>query len=372
MIDSESMQGPSNIVRAPTRASTRGALLALALVTALVEPGHAQTFHARGVYYFAGSVTCPLAGVGSRDANESNRLALDDQYSEVTVDRATHRIVFKNAHTYPRKQLVGDLLLLGVGTTSAGTKVPLGIHLKIEKRRNTFTAQVHPHPTVRDKIVSAEFEPFEVVLANGESDVVALTPDTATKAVREPELAARVANIFLQVTDNLEGHRIAPDQPNAPLVDVSIGFGVQPLNLKVARVQLRSLEAGNAPLIARGDLAAMLRTGTWELQITSLSSLLPKEEFDRDLFLLGIDGMPILAKVKTHGLGRGETLAVGFRDGKGFVRTDSASADIPNPADVARAYLEFNFVGGVIAHQVALLPSKVQESTITPPPRSGE
>jgi hypothetical protein len=35
-------------------------------------------FGTRGVHYFPGRVRCPFAGVGTRGAFESNRLALDD------------------------------------------------------------------------------------------------------------------------------------------------------------------------------------------------------------------------------------------------------------------------------------------------------
>ena len=40
--------------------------------------------------------------------------------------------------------------------------------LPIHKTGNRFASSVHPHPTVRDKLVSAEFEPYDVVLVNGE------------------------------------------------------------------------------------------------------------------------------------------------------------------------------------------------------------
>jgi hypothetical protein len=344
--------------RAPAWIALRGVVLAALLGAAADRPAPPETFEGRGVYYFRGSVDCPLAGIGSRAADLSNRLGLDDEHSRVTVDRAAHRIVFRNTHRYPRRRIVGDLVFLAVGTTARGERAPLGIHLKVEKEGDRLSARTHPHPTVRDKVVAARFEPFEVILANGDTETVALTAKTALETVQEPELTARLANILLRVTDNLDGVAVVPEQPRTRLVDLSIGFGADRLNWKVARVQLLSLEARNAPLIAHGSLAEMFRTGAWEMRITALSPVLPKEEFDRDLFLLGLDDMPVLRDVKQRGLWRGQSLVCGFRDGKGFIGVDDARAEIPNPADVARAYLEFNFVGGVIARQLTALPAR--------------
>jgi hypothetical protein len=50
---------------------------------------------------------------------------------------------------------------------------------------------------------------------------------------------------------------------------------------------------------------------------------------------------------------------VGLDDGAGFVEFDGARSEIANPADVARAYLEFHFVGGVLTRQVSQLPTRI-------------
>ena len=322
-----------------------------------------EQFRGRGVYYFDGVVRCPLAGIGSRGANASNRVALDDEFSSAQIDRAAHRIVLTNAHRYARRQIIGDVLLLAIGTTSAGARVPVGVHLKIEKQGDRFRAAVHPHPTVRDRIVAAEYEPFTVVLSNGKSDSVALTADSTMEAIRNPGLTSRLANIFVQVTDYLDGVPLIPTQPDARLVDLAVGFGINALNLKVARIELISLAAANAPLITRGAVGEMLHGGAWELRITSLTPFMPREEFDRDFFLLGLDHLPVLRPVIEHGLKQGERVVVGYRDGKGFIGVGSATTEIPNPADVARAYMEFTFVGGLLAHQLGSLTQRAHAET---------
>jgi hypothetical protein len=59
------------------------------------------------------------------------------------------------------------------------------VHLKIHKTLNEFRSSIHSHPTVRDELVTAEFEPFEIVLDNGEKQITALTEAQAIEAVRE-------------------------------------------------------------------------------------------------------------------------------------------------------------------------------------------
>jgi hypothetical protein len=338
-----------------------GALSAWAAVPAPAPAEEAaRQYRSRGVYYFDGAVVSRLAGVGSRGAHATNRLVLDDDRSVVTVDRERHRIVLRNTHRYGLDDLVGCLLFLGRGTTASGENVPLGVHLKIHKTRNRFHARLHPHPTVRDEIVAATFEPFEVVLSNGESETSALTPDGMREAVRDPVLTARLASIFLQVEDRLEGQAIEPEKPGARLVDLSIGFGSEKVNLDVARVQLVSKTPENAELIRSGALPAMFRRGSWELRIEAESPAILPSEFKRDLFLFGLDDLGILDPLKRRGLLHGEALVVGLDDGVGFVEFDGARAEIANPADVARAYLEFHFVGGVLSQQVSRLPMRIR------------
>jgi len=148
-------------------------------------PSVPEVFQSKGIHYFVGRVRCPLAGVGARGAYASNRLVLEDEHSRAVVDRSAHRILFTNTHAYKRKALVGELLFLGVGVTEAGERVPVGIHLHLEKRGTKFDARTHIHPTVREKVVSAEFEPFQVVVNNGQAEEVVLTRESALEAVRE-------------------------------------------------------------------------------------------------------------------------------------------------------------------------------------------
>jgi hypothetical protein len=323
------------------------------------SPPDVRSYRGRGIYYVHGIVPSPVGDLGTRSAFATNRLVLDDVHSHVTVDRVNHRIVFRNEHAYGLNELVGCLLLMGRGTTLSGREVPLAVHLKIHKTRNRFRARLHPHPTVREKIASATFEPFDVVLANGESETLALTHEQAVEAVRDPELTARLAETFMQVTDHLEGVAPSVETPGAALVDLSLGFGSEKLNLKLARVKLLSNSAANGSLIREGSVALMLEQGDWEFRVDSLSPYVPKWYFDRDFFLFGIENLPAVQPLARRGLLRGETLVVGLRDGKGYIGVGDARSPIPDPVAVARAYLEFHFVGGVVAQQVRELRDRL-------------
>lgn len=330
-------------------------------------PARAEHFRNRGVYYFDGPVRSPLAGIGSRGDYATNRVALDDDHTEVTVDTEKGRIVFSNSHRYSSTTVIGDLVFCGSGRDPRGGEVPFGVHLKVEKRGATFRAHVHPHPTSRARLADPRLAAYTVVARDGVTESSLLTPEQARRAIETPELTARLANVFIQATDHLDGRPIRPEVAEARLVDVSIGFGLQKANLKVARIELISQDVGNAPLIRHTSIGEMLKRGAWEFRITS-KTWLPQTEFSRDLFLFGLDTVGFLQRLTKKGLARGETLAIGFRNGRGFVQLGTDRAEIANPADVARAYMEFHFIGGILARQVATLTQRLTPLAQASPP----
>ena len=60
-----------------------------------------QVISGRGVTYFDGQHPLPFRGPGHAGRAASNRLALDDGESRVTIDRARRRITVRNTHRYP-------------------------------------------------------------------------------------------------------------------------------------------------------------------------------------------------------------------------------------------------------------------------------
>lgn len=169
--------------------------------------GLAAEYRGRGVYYFDGPVRSPLAGIGTRGDSATNRIALDDDHTTVTVDTDAQRIVFSNPHRYASSTLIGDLVLLGLGTDRGGGEVPCAVHLKVEKRGDAFKAQVHPHPTSRAKLSQLRLAAYTVAARGGGAESLLLTPEQARRVIEQPELTARLANLFIQATDHLEGSK---------------------------------------------------------------------------------------------------------------------------------------------------------------------
>jgi hypothetical protein len=97
----------------------------------------------------------------------------------------------------------------------------------------------------------------------------------------------------------------------------------------------------------------LLARGAWELRLTALSSLLSQETLRRDLFLLGLDQLPAVAAGMKRGLKKGETLTFAFHGGHGRVSWGAEGQDFDEALNVARAFLEFNFLGAILARQVA-------------------
>jgi hypothetical protein len=327
-----------------------------------------QVISGRGVTYFDGRIRCPYAGLGARGDQASNRLALDDGESRVTIDRARRRITVVNTHLYPSREIIVDLTFLGTGKVASGARVPLAVHLKLEKKKAKISIDLHPHWTTRGKLTAPELEPFEVVYNDGVSDKVVATGDDLLRAATETKLWYTIAGALLEVKDNLAGRGPSLAKEGA-LADLSLGVGTSPINKMLIRAEVRSLDATNTALAGQPP-AALLARGSWQLRLTAMSSLLSQDTLRRDLFMLGLDRLPVVAAgIARGGLKKGETLAFTFRNGMGRVSWGDKEDDLPAPLDVARAFLEFNFLGGVLAQEVARASAIVAAAPPTPKTR---
>jgi hypothetical protein len=308
-----------------------------------------ETYNARGIYFFPGRIVCPLAGVGTRPADASNRLVLDDADSEVTIDRELRRITVRNDREYADKQIVADLMFLATGHGKAGERAPFSIHLKVQKHGHKYSVDLHRHLRHQLTMTRAEFEPFEVIAIDRGRSETLLDERKANGLCTKPSLALRVVKAVMAMRDHLEGLTQDPAQPGYRVVDLSVGFGAFGMAYMMARAQLTSLDAANAPLIERGDVPEMLRDGAWEMKLTALSEKWLPEVVQRDLFLYGLDEVPLLRDVRARGLKKGQALAFRFARGHGEVALDGEATALPGALDIARAYIEFHMLGGLIA-----------------------
>jgi hypothetical protein len=302
-------------------------------------------FESRGVFHLPGRVRCPLAGVGGRGDHDSNRLVLDDADSRVTVDRTRASILIENDRRYARKRTVADLLFLADGTTRAGAGTPLAVHLKVFKAGAKVTVDLHRHLRSSEPIVAATFEPFEVVVRDGRREQTLLTPASTGELICRPPRFIRLVRSFMLQRDNLEGVAAGSER----LADLTLGFRAGPFEWPMVRAELRAL--GGAPAGHGGGVRDFLRDGAWELRLTALSTRLLNDVIRRDLFLFGLDRIPLLGRVHERGLLVGETLAFRFERGEGSVLLGDRSAELPDALDVARSYVEFHLLGGLLADQ---------------------
>jgi hypothetical protein len=308
-----------------------------------------DTYNSRGIYFFPGRIECPLAGVGTRPADASNRLVLDNAESTVTVDREARRITVRNDRAYKDKTIVADLMFLATGISATGERSPFSIHLKVQKTGHKYSTDLHRHLRNQVAMVRAEYEPFEVIAIDGTKSETLLDERRATELCTKPSFALRVVKALMAMKDNLDGVAQDPKAPGYRVADLSVGFGALGMSYMMARAQLTSLDGANATLIESGNVPEMLKAGAWEMKLTALSEKWLPEVVQRDLFLYGLDELPLLRAVRDRGLKKGQTLAFRFANGQGEIALDDQATPLPGALDVARAYIEFHMLGGLIA-----------------------
>jgi hypothetical protein len=313
-----------------------------------------QSYNARGIYYFQGRVQCPLAGVGSRGAYESNRLVLDDSDTRVEIDAERRHIRVHNTAEYRTKHLIADFMFLANGTTASGGQTPFGLHLKIFKRGQKLSLDLHRHLRTSEHLTAAQFEPFEVIVTDGQREEKVLDEQRVQALVSRPSWALRLVRSIMALRDNLGEPSKAAQAPDGRVADLSVGFGALGLEWMIARAELMALSGTKRvePGQPKPSLAERLREGAWELRLTAQSTRWLPEVVQRDLFIFGLDQLPLLARVRERGLERNQTLAFRFEGGAGHVLLGEQSAELPGALDVARAYLEFHMLGGLLCDQV--------------------
>ncbi|MDB4964254.1 MAG: hypothetical protein JWP01_4253 [Myxococcales bacterium] len=301
------------------------------------------------VVFLPGRVICPLAGVGRRAADASNRLVVDNPATEVTIDRAAGRLTIRDDRACAEKTVLVDLVWLAEGSDGCGSAVPFTIHLEVTKTGHTYAIDLHTHEPPGMPRARVSYEPFEIVAIDGTGREVLVDHRRLASVAATLSLARRLAMAMTTTRDHLAGVKQDPATVGYRVVDRSIGVGALGRGLLLVRAKLTSLDASNARLIARRSLADMLREGTWELSLEALTERWLPELIQRDLFLFGLDGFPLLETVRHAGLRVHQTLAFRCVAGAGELRLDGATAALPESLDIARAYLEFHMLGRMIA-----------------------
>ncbi len=281
---------------------------------------------------------------------QRRRVAGDDRCGPPAHHHRQHAPL-SDATDHRRPDVLGDGHRRGRDARPAGRSPQAG------QEEVAVGIDLHPHWTVRGKLSAAELEPFEVVYSDGATEKVVATGADLVRTATETKVSYSIAGALIEVQDNLEGR--APSLASgAALADLSVGAGSKLVNTMFVRADLRSLEDNTA--LAGQPPPVLLARGAWQLRLTSLSRLLPQETLRRDLFLLGIDQVPVVAAgIARGGIKKGESLVFTFRAGKGRVAWGSKEDELPGSLDVARTFLEFNFLGSMLAQQVARASRKL-------------
>ena len=277
------------------------------------------------IRYLPGRVVCPLAGVGTRAANASNRLVVD---APATATIAGDRITLHDDRDCPPNTVIADLVWLATAGDASFT-----IHLEVTKTGRAWAIDLHTHEPPHMRRAGLVYEPFEVVTGDGQ---VLVDRARLAKVVAKLPLSRRLAAALTMVRDH------ASDC----VVDRSIGLGALGRGMFLVRARLRALDG------TRGTLVEMLRGGAWELSIEALTERWLPELIQRDLVLFGLDAIPLLREVGAGGLRVHQTIAFRLTPAGGEVRLDDAVAPLADAHDVARAYLEFHMLGRMIAAAV--------------------
>ena len=213
--------------------------------------------------FLPGRVTCPLAGVGTRAANASNRLVVDAP-ATATIEGTT--ITLADDRDCAPGTVIADLVWLAEGVDARGTAVPFTIHLEVTKTGHAFAIDLHTHEPPglpRDKVV---FELYEVVGVDRGVRTVLVDGKKLGRAAGHVPLKRRISAALATSRDHLAG--VAQERTAGyRVIDRSLGIGVLGRGMMLIRARLTALAAPPPP----GPLPEMLRAGSWELSLEALT-----------------------------------------------------------------------------------------------------
>jgi hypothetical protein len=305
--------------------------LALAIAATSVCAAPVE-YAGRGIYHFASASGCPFAG--SAAETDCNRVALDVADIHVRIDPGNHTIVFSGKANHSSSDVLGDVLLQGSGVDADGQRVPLSAHLILRRSGMKWHRDVYAHVPVQGRFTNVQIDPYRIRVREGKNESDVLTPDEARALFERPSFAAQLGWYFVQVRAT-DLHRPSAD-------DITIGLGVGRLSSPVARASFTS----SAP--TGTDLAHMLAGSTWAIQFDVLSDHIPVWAAQRELFLFGLDGSPLVHDMLVHGFRKHDQLEIGARNGHGYLRVNGHEQPFTGSAASARAFMQESFIGLIL------------------------
>lgn len=310
----------------------------LALMFALaVNSATAGEFSGRGIFNFKSELACPLSAL-SDGTSQCNRLALDDADTGARLDAAKRTITFTNPKNYSSKTTVGDVLLQGTGRSDEGKLVPLSYHMVLSKKADKWSVNGHVHAPVRGRFSDVQMDRYNIEVIGKDSERTVLTAADMTAALVEPSLGARVASELVQLRDNRTKTATSPD--------ITIALGASKLSKPVMRARLLT-----GPVATPAAFAALLKQGTWSVQLEALTGQIPDQVTQRELFLYGLDGEALLRPLMQRGFQKHDVLTIGAVNGQGYVRFGTRQQAFAGAEAAGRAFLQQSFMGLVLGWQ---------------------
>ncbi|ALM86110.1 hypothetical protein [Bordetella sp. N] len=309
--------------------------IAAALFLCASAHAAAATHAGRGVFNFTSGSGCPL-GDATAGGQACDRLALADADTHATVDTEGHTIHFDNTRHYDADTPVGDVLLQGTGVDAKGKRVPLSLHLKLNRDGNKWKVSMHAHAPVRGDFSDVRIDPYTVTVNGPKGEEIVLTQERAIAVLAKPSLSARIAQGLVHV-------RPAGDLADAP--DVIVSLGVGKVAKRLARVRFQSQLDGDA------GIAARIAQGNWSLDMEALSGQIPRRAVQGDLFLFGLENETLLQPLREKGFAKHDALTIGAKDGQGYLRFNGVQQAFAQADRVARLFMEDSFLGLILTQQ---------------------
>lgn len=333
-------------------------LIGLVLLSQTAQAVAAPTELAeRGVFHFVSASGCPsvVSLPGSSEA-ECNRIALDISGARATIDTVSHTILVSSDATPDSKTVIGDVLLQGSGVAADGQRVPLSLQVLLRRSGTVWKTDTYVHAPVRSRFNAVLMDPYQISAREGATERVLLSAEQARNIVASPSLAARVASYFIGVYPSDE------QKPSGDDIKITLGLGR--LSKSLVQASFTSSEPNTV------ELSQLLVTGSWAIKLQALSGHIPVWAVQRQLFLFGLEGRPLLQDVRQHGLNKYDQLELGALNGKGYVRFNGREEAFPGAAASGQAFMQESFIGLILAWhrhsgtQVVPGSSTAQQSTL--------
>jgi hypothetical protein len=282
-----------------------------------------------------------LPGLGDCESSvlSCNRLALEDAHTKAELDVQRREIKIANTHTYAANAIIADVLIHAT-THHAQGRSPHLIHLVVSKKQDKIKVRLSPYGLPKQpKPLDAELDGW-TVWVNNESEPV-LSPAMGREALLKPGIGQKTKDFFVQAKE------LALQADGA--LGLELGLQVGPLRYRLTRTRFESPASWR--LQPPTDLLAALQTHDWRIEFQSLSRLVPEELIRHDLFLFGIERLPLVQQAMQQGYKGTELLSFGAQQGKGYVQLGSTQEPFADASQAAALFLRDTYVGLLLMRQ---------------------